>query len=245
MSHYGKKWNAVSHPGNDQLWTFTLIELLVVIAIIAILASMLLPALHSAKERAHVTFCLGNLRQFGVAAQLYAEENAEYLPMAYMGDYGGKLYWFQELMPYAGQQPTDLRSPLLDCPTLTFEPSANSRRIDYGWNSYGWSPGSADTWGLGHWAVAYEVGGCAHMAKIQDPSRMIVMGDRQTDDPTIDSGWDYIGRFGGPHNTRSLSVPRLHQQGCNTLLLDGHAELFKHQFLISTSSKALWTRAND
>lgn len=63
---------------------FTLIELLVVIAIIALLAAMLMPAVSRAKEAGRSAACISNLRQIGVALQLYVDNNNNRLP--YMRD---------------------------------------------------------------------------------------------------------------------------------------------------------------
>ncbi len=59
---------------------FTLIELLVVISIIALLVSILMPALGKAKEMARMTVCLSNCKQAGTALQMYTSENEDWLP---------------------------------------------------------------------------------------------------------------------------------------------------------------------
>lgn len=79
---------------------FTLLELLVVIAIMALLAALLLPALSNARQAVKGTACISNLKQWGTATHLYANDNEDFLPRN--GSSGGNSVatgWYQELPP--------------------------------------------------------------------------------------------------------------------------------------------------
>jgi len=114
-----------------RLCRFTLIELLVVIAIIAVLASLLLPALTAARDKSRAAACASQLKQIGTAELMYADEYNDFVtPRAGSASvWGSSTCWANLLAPFSGGD-----GKVFDCPTDTRTFKYDQWDLSYGLN---------------------------------------------------------------------------------------------------------------
>jgi len=198
---------------------FTLIELLVVIAIIALLLAILLPSLNRARDQAKDVTCRNNLRQIGLAAMLYAEDNDNKIPRN-----GG--FWIIRFMPYIGgqsDQEKDYRKlDVYNCPKYPDK----EQTVDYVINS--WKDGVTEH--------IDPRDGYSSLSDFSQPGMKIFLADNECGSwRTIikdQGGLDDRGTFDvwkpshlptGPDGNRRVARDR-HRDGCNVMLLDGRSD---------------------
>ncbi len=204
---------------------FTLIELLVVIAIIALLLSVLLPALREAKKQAQTVVCRSNMRQIGYAVILYAEANDTYIPRG--GRFGT---WFKCFLPYLGRESNegDYRNvKIYRCPSFPDK----RQTVCYVVSSWTFDSKSDMS---GH-----EITSPTKLETFKHPMSTVYLADneeapwrpviQQDGDPDIMriDVW-HVGHLPDSTSediTRGRRVARdRHRQGCNYLFLDWHVE---------------------
>jgi prepilin-type N-terminal cleavage/methylation domain-containing protein len=192
---------------------FTLIELLVVISIIALLISILLPALKQARLSARTIQCSSNLHQIGVAIFGYASQSNDTLPYAYQSappSGGHATYWNQllcsmDLLPQSAwvDNNTDAieNASVLICPgseVTIANGGRNPRYGHYGANST-WNSGDEGLFGMDQGASSAYTKPSAKLQHIFNTSEKIMV---------LDAGFEYIigARFKSPSYSTSSKV---------------------------------------
>ena len=164
--------------------SFTLIELLVVIAIIAILASILLPALNSARNKANTTRCTSNMKQVSNANQMYLSENDDYPATCIPPD---NTVWFKNLAPFLNK-----RLNLWHCPATAS--SEKDLTLDYmniqAFNVFRQKAGI----GINGWTFRGRTNtgelNIPKITKFKRPTNLIYTGDGRTGDEFAVTGSD-------------------------------------------------------
>ena len=214
----------IHHSSFQRKRSFTLIELLVVIAIIAILASMLLPALNNARNTAQKMSCVNNYKSIGQIVFMYTDQSREYFPYSYIKN---PLQPALAMMSKAGLLELKVGG-LYQCPSIkeeadrTASGDANFACLNYTRTHYAWN----DRIGFVHTSIAYQP---LKISDVKLPSMFILMFDMPLEQK-IRTRYNYEGRweayFMQPKyiaNGKSLPV---HGRQYNLLTFDGSAGSF-------------------